>query len=67
LDEEQSNNPTDISFYDLLPTNSMVEEFMLLANISVAEKILTHFPTSSVLRKHSSPKPNHITQLSKIL
>lgn len=45
----------------------MVEEFMLLANVSVAEKILTSFPVSSVLRKHSSPKPQHISQLSKIL
>ena len=35
----------------------MVEEFMLLANVSVASKIFESYPTSAVLRKHSSPKP----------
>jgi len=33
---DEDNSPTDISSYNLLPTNSMVEEFMLLANVSVA-------------------------------
>lgn len=28
----------------------MIEEFMLAANISVAEKILKHFPLCSLLR-----------------
>ena len=35
----------------------MIEEFMLLANVAVAQKIIQHFPANSVLRKHSSPKP----------
>lgn len=30
--------------------NQMVEEFMLAANMSVAEKILKEFPTCSLLR-----------------
>lgn len=33
----------------------MVEEFMLLANISVAKKIYEHFPEFAVLRRHPSP------------
>jgi exosome complex exonuclease DIS3/RRP44 len=33
----------------------MIEEFMLAANISVAEKILKHFPLCSLLRRHPSP------------
>jgi exosome complex exonuclease DIS3/RRP44 len=28
----------------------MIEEFMLAANVSVAEKILKHFPLCSLLR-----------------
>ena len=36
MKEDDVNNPTDVSYYNLFPTNSMVEEFMLLANISVA-------------------------------
>lgn len=36
-------------------TNSMVEEFMLLANISVAQKIYDEFPDCAMLRKHPAP------------
>lgn len=36
--------------YQLRETNSMVEEFMLLANISVAKKIYQHFPSFTLLR-----------------
>lgn len=38
--DEETHNPTDVSMYSLYDTNSLVEEFMLLANISVADKIL---------------------------
>ena len=65
--EEETHNPTDVSFYDLLDTNSMVEEFMLLANISVAQKTLDHFPGKSVLRRHSTPKPQMIKDFSALL
>ena len=44
--------------YHSFETNYMVEEFMLLANIAVANKIYDCFPSSAVLRKHNSPKPN---------
>lgn len=39
----------------MLDTNSMVEEFMLLANISVADHIFKHFPECAVLRRHPVP------------
>ena len=67
LGGEEKENPTDVSYYDLLPTNSMVEEFMLLANVSVGKFILENFPSAAILRRHSSPKPERIQQLSKIL
>ncbi|CAD6199398.1 unnamed protein product [Caenorhabditis auriculariae] len=38
-----------------LDTHSMVEEFMLLANISVAEKILSEYPDCALLRRHPIP------------
>lgn len=38
-----------------LATMSMVEEFMLLANISVAEKILNAYPDCAILRRHPIP------------
>jgi exosome complex exonuclease DIS3/RRP44 len=40
---------------------------MLLANISVSEKIFSIFPAISVLRKHSTPKPQAIKDLAQIL
>jgi len=38
-----------------LPTMSMIEEFMLLANISVAEKTLLVYPDCAILRRHPIP------------
>ena len=40
---------------------------MLLANIYVAEKTLYHFPSNSILRKHTSPKPKQVKELAKLL
>ena len=37
-------------------TNSLVEEFMLLANISVAAKIQEAFPATAVLRYVALPR-----------
>eukprot|EP00903_Cladosiphon_okamuranus_P016114 g14871.t1 len=53
--DSESQNPTDVQMYALKETNVLVEEFMLLANITVGKKILRHFPTLSVLRRHPSP------------
>lgn len=40
--------------YQIREANQMVEEFMLAANVSVAEKILKHFPLCSLLRYSAS-------------
>ena len=45
---------------------SMVEEFMLLANISVAEKIYTEFPDFAVLRRHPIPPKEQYEPLVKV-
>ena len=63
----EATKPSDMSLYTLLPTNSMIEEFMLLANITVARQIVSKFPASGILRKHSSPKPEMIKQFSGLL
>lgn len=46
-------------------TNSMVEEFMLLANISVAQKIYEEFSECALLRKHPAPPPSNYDILIK--
>jgi exosome complex exonuclease DIS3/RRP44 len=53
--DSESLNPTDVQAYALLEANAVVEEFMLLANVTVSKKILRHYPTLSVLRRHPSP------------
>ena len=41
----------------------MVEEFMLLANISVAQKICEEFPDAAVLRRHPAPPASNFDPL----
>ena len=50
LDSSESSEPIDVEQKELRETNSLVEEFMLLANISVAKKIQETFPQTAVLR-----------------
>ncbi len=53
--DSESLNPTDVQAYALLEANALVEEFMLLANVTVAKRILRQYPTLSVLRRHPAP------------
>jgi len=53
--DSESLNPTDVMSYALFEANAVVEEFMLLANVTVGKKILRHYPTLSVLRRHPAP------------
>ncbi len=50
LDSSESSDPVDVERKALYETNSLVEEFMLLANITVAKKIQETFPLTAVLR-----------------
>ncbi|KZV86575.1 RNB-domain-containing protein, partial [Exidia glandulosa HHB12029] len=47
--------------------NSLVEEFMLLANISVAAKIQETFPQIAVLRRHLPPPKTSFEKLQEVL
>ncbi|GKY92166.1 hypothetical protein MPSEU_000187900 [Mayamaea pseudoterrestris] len=53
--DSESLNPTDVQAYALLEANSVVEEFMLFANVTVSKRILRQYPTLSVLRRHPAP------------
>lgn len=50
LDSSESSDPIDVEQKEQRETNSLVEELMLLANISVARKIQESFPGTAVLR-----------------
>lgn len=54
LDED--GVPCDSMFHETKDSNSLVEEFMLLANITVARVISSAFPDRALLRRH--PEPN---------
>jgi len=65
LMDSETHQPMDVINKQLLETNSLVEEFMLLANISVAKKIYEHFPQYAVLRKHQKPPVSNFDTLIK--
>jgi DIS3-like exonuclease 2 len=48
--------PDGFYLYELKESNNLVEEFMLLANQRVAEKIYEFLPRTAMLRRH--PKPD---------
>ena len=63
-DSETSDALADVKTKALLATNSLVEEFMLLANITVARKIHSVFPQTALLRRHATPPASNFTDLS---
>lgn len=65
--ESETSDPIDVKTKELLDTNSLVEEFMLLANISVAAKIHEAFPQTAILRRHAAPPKTNFDELSNQL
>ena len=47
--------PVETWTYEIKQSNNLVEEFMLLANQSVAAKLYRSFPQLAVLRRHQRP------------
>lgn len=62
--EAASTDPIDIEMYKQGETNYLVEEYMLLANISVAKKILHHYPAFALLRRHPKPQAAMLMELN---
>ncbi|KAG8517535.1 Exosome complex exonuclease RRP44, partial [Galemys pyrenaicus] len=63
--DSETHDPIDLQTKELRETNSMVEEFMLLANISVAKRIHEEFSEHALLRKHPAPPPSNYEILVK--
>ena len=61
--DSESLNPTDVQAYAMLEANDLVMEFMLLANVTIGKKILRHYPTLSVLRRHPAPSRGRFDEL----
>jgi hypothetical protein len=54
------------AYHQYSDTNSMVEEFMLLANIYTAQKTMEEFPQCAVLRRHPAPPLSNYEPLVKV-
>ncbi|KHN94465.1 mitotic control protein dis3 [Metarhizium album ARSEF 1941] len=65
--ESETSDPVDVQAKELLDTNSLVEEFMLFANISVAAKIYDAFPQTAILRRHAAPPKTNFDELANQL
>ena len=63
--DQQSSDPLDVGMYVTRETNQMVEEMMLLANISTAERILEAYPAAAMLRRHPIPEQKMFEPLLK--
>ncbi|GMM54769.1 exosome catalytic subunit [Maudiozyma humilis] len=65
--DSETADPGEVEIKKLLATNSLVEEFMLLANISVARKIFDAFPQTAMLRRHAAPPSTNFETLNEML
>ncbi|CAL3964135.1 unnamed protein product [Diplocarpon coronariae] len=65
--ESETSDPIDIKTKKHLDTMSLVEEFMLLANTSVAAKIYSAFPQTAMLRRHGAPPKTNFEELANQL
>lgn len=62
-----NGDPIDYYQQETKEANNLIEEFMLQANISVAEKIYHVFPDLAFLRCHDEPNPRMINNVREKL
>ncbi|KAI9272989.1 hypothetical protein BDA99DRAFT_432796, partial [Phascolomyces articulosus] len=62
----QTGEPEHVWIYELKEANRLIEEFMLCANMSVAQKICHHFPDEALLRRHEPPIERRLTEFLKL-
>ncbi|KAF2771649.1 RNB-domain-containing protein [Teratosphaeria nubilosa] len=65
--ESETSDPVGVKTKALLDTNQLVEEFMLLANISVAGRNYSAFPQTALLRRHAAPPKTNFEELANQL
>lgn len=65
--DQDTQNPVDVELKESKEANSLVEEFMLLANISVAMELYKSFPETAILRRHPPPPEENFEALISAL
>lgn len=59
--------PTHISAKSQLDSEQILQEFQILANTQVAQKICSHFPDHALLRNQASPNERKLRALTRYL
>jgi len=59
--------PIGMASYPTFSTNSLIEEFMVLANVTVGRELVKHFPSNTLLRCHPEPEGSAFKPLSTAL
>lgn len=52
---DEGGLPTDATAYEQTEAHQLIEEFMLLANMTVAQQIAAGLPDTALLRRHDKP------------
>ncbi|XP_054288241.1 DIS3-like exonuclease 2 [Macrosteles quadrilineatus] len=65
--DAETQTPLSSFIYQNKESHRLIEEFMLLANMTVAEHIYTAYPDLAFLRHHLPPKLNMMLELQKRL
>ena len=63
---KEDGMPTGLGSYKSGESNKLIEEFMLQANISVAKKVVEHYPESAIIRNHNGPKEDVLMEAKKM-
>ncbi|KAI0938093.1 hypothetical protein AcW1_004821 [Taiwanofungus camphoratus] len=58
---DENGLPIDCWQYERTEANNMIEEFMLLTNVAVAQQIAVHFSEQALLRRHDPPIERRLT------
>ncbi|KAJ3595724.1 hypothetical protein NHX12_005027 [Muraenolepis orangiensis] len=63
--DKESMMPQGCYVYQYRDSNKLVEEFMLLANMAVANHIYRSFPQQAMLRRHPPPQAKMVDELQE--
>ena len=64
---KENGMPTGLGSYKSRESHKLIEEFMLSANVSVAEKLLKHYPENAIIRRHLGPKEDVMRDTRRLL
>ncbi|KAH7105526.1 SSD1 protein [Auriculariales sp. MPI-PUGE-AT-0066] len=62
---DANGSPSDCGPYQLLDANHLIEEFMLLTNITVAQQLAVNLPEQALLRRHEEPLERRVKQFAE--